>query len=612
MPNQKRRKDLRNVAIIAHVDHGKTTLVDALLKQTGAHVFKEGEAVIMDSNPLEKERGITIFSKNASLLYKDTRINLVDTPGHADFGSEVERILRMVDGVLLLVDAFDGPMPQTKFVLKKSLELHLKPIVVINKIDRPNARPEEIVNQTFDLFCELNATDEQLDFPIVYASGKEGRATLDLLDPAVDMKPLLDTIIHRVLPPVADPEQPFQMLVTMLEYDSYIGRVAVGRIVHGMIELGNPIVAVKRDGTISRGKVTKLLAYQGLVRVETESALAGDIISLAGVQDVRVGETLASPQNPTALPTVNVDEPTISMNFSHNTSPLAGKDGGRFLTSRHIRERLAHEAMMNVGIKVEETDGGERFKVSGRGELHLSILIETMRREGFELEVSPPKVIYKEIGGELLEPVELVVIEVDPGYQGAVIEALGGRKAEMKNLLISAVGTVRMEFHIASRALLGFRSELLRMTRGTGVMSQTFHEYQPFKGEIPHRSAGVLISHGPGQAVAYGLWGLQDRGEIFLHPGADLYEGMIVGINNKGNDLVVNAVREKKLTNIRASGSDEAIHLIPPQEMTLEFALEFIEDDELVEVTPKSIRLRKRYLTDNERRAARNQSKKAQ
>lgn len=609
--NPKRRKDLRNVAIIAHVDHGKTTLVDALLKQTGAYIFKEGEAVIMDSNPLEKERGITIFSKNASLTYRDTCINLVDTPGHADFGSEVERILRMVDGVLLLVDAFDGPMPQTKFVLKKSLELHLKPIVVINKIDRPNARPEEIVNQTFDLFCELNATDEQLDFPIVYASGKEGLATLDLADPPVDMKPLLDTIIHRVLPPVADPDQPFQMLVTMLDYDSYVGRIAVGRIVHGRVKIGDQVLAVKRDGTSTRGKVIKILGYQGLVRVETQEAEAGDIISLAGIQEVRVGETITSPQNPVPLPTVNIDEPTISMNFSHNTSPLSGKDGGRFLTSRHIRERLAHEAMMNVGIKVEETDGGERFKVSGRGELHLAILIETMRREGFELEVSPPKVIFKEEGGEILEPVEEVVIEVDPGYQGAVIEALGARKAELKDMQISAVGTIRMEFLIASRALLGFRNELLMMTRGTGVMSQIFHEYQPFKGEIPKRPAGVLISHGPGKAVAYALWGLQDRGEIFLHPGDDLYEGMIIGVNNKGNDLVVNAVREKKLTNIRAAGSDEAIHLVPPREMTLEFALEFIEDDELVEVTPKSIRLRKRYLTDNERRAARNTAMRA-
>ena len=604
MPNQKRRKDMRNVAIIAHVDHGKTTLVDALLKQTGAHVFREGESVIMDSNPLEKERGITIFSKNGSLQYKDIHINIVDTPGHADFGSEVERILRMVDGVLLLVDAFEGPMPQTKFVLKKSLELHLKPIVVINKIDRPNARPNDVVDQTFDLFCELNATDEQLDFPIVYASGKEGLTTLELDEPGSDMKPLLDTIVHRVLPPVADPDQPFQLLVTMLDYDSYIGRIAVGRIVHGTIQLGDPVVLVQRDGTVKRGKVTRLLRYQGLKRVETDQAKAGDIISIAGLDEVRVGETIASPNNPKPLPTVNIDEPTISMNFSHNTSPLSGKDGGRFLTSRHIRERLAHEAMINVGIKVEEADGGERFKVSGRGELHLAILIETMRREGYELEVSPPKVIFKEVDGERLEPIEEVVIEVDPGYQGTVIEALGNRRAEMRDMQQSAVGTIRMEFLIASRALMGFRSELLMMTRGTGVMSQTFYEYQPFKGEIPRRPAGVQISQGGGDAVAYALWGLQDRGEVFIYPGDPMYEGMIIGVNNKGQDLVVNAIREKKLTNIRAAGSDEAIHLVPPREMTLEFALEFIEDDELVEVTPKHIRLRKRYLTDNERRAA--------
>lgn len=604
MPLQKRRKDIRNVAIIAHVDHGKTTLVDALLEQTGAHVFRDGESVIMDSNPLEKERGITIFSKNASLLYKEIRINIIDTPGHADFGSEVERILRMVDGVLLLVDAFEGPMPQTKFVLSKSLELHLKPIVVINKIDRPNAQPDVVVDQTFDLFCELNATDEQLDFPIVYASGKEGRTTLELDEKGSDMKPLLDTIVHRVLPPVADPDRPFQMLVTMLEYDSYIGRIAVGRIVHGAIQVGDPVVLVQRDGKTKRGKVTRLLAYHGLKRVEANHARAGDIISIAGIDNVRVGETIAAPEHPMALPTVNIDEPTISMSFSHNTSPMAGKDGGRFLTSRHVRERLAHEAMVNVGIKVEEVAGGERFKVSGRGELHLAILIETMRREGYELEVSPPKVIFKEVDGERLEPVEEVVIEVDPGYQGAVIETLGERRAEMRDMQMSTVGTVRMEFLIASRALMGFRSELLMMTRGTGVMSQTFYEYQSYKGDIPRRSAGVQISQGGGNAIAYALWGLQDRGEVFIHPGDPLYEGMIIGVNNKGQDLVVNAVREKKLTNIRAAGSDEAIHLIPPRDMTLEFALEFIEEDELVEVTPKHIRLRKRYLTDNERRAA--------
>ena len=602
MPNQKRRKDVRNIAIIAHVDHGKTTIVDALLKQTAAHVFKDGETVIMDSNPLEKERGITIFSKNASLRYKDILINLIDTPGHADFGSEVERILRLVDGVLLLVDALEGPMPQTKFVLKKSLELHLKPIVVINKIDRPQARPHEVVDHTFDLFCELNATDEQLDFPIVFASGKEGRTTLDLDEANQDMKPLLDTIIHRVLPPVADPDKPFQMLVTILDYDSYIGRIAVGRIVHGSIRVGDPVILIARDGIHLKSTVTTILAYQGLARVNRDSAQAGDIISIAGVQDVRVGETLASPDNPVALPAVNVDEPTISMNFSHNTSPLAGNDGGRFLTSRHIRERLMHEAMMNVGIKVEEADEGERWTVSGRGELHLAILIETMRREGYELEVSPPKVIFKEVDGDQLEPIEAIVIDVDPGYQGAVIEALGKRRAEMQDMHISAIGTIRLEFHIASRAILGFRNELLIMTRGTGVMSQVFLEYQSFKGEVPRRSAGVQISQGPGKAIAYALWGLQDRGEIFIHPNDPIYEGMILGVNNKGHDLVVNAIREKKLTNIRAAGADEAMHLTPPRDMTLEFALEFIEDDELVEVTPKHIRLRKRYRTDNERR----------
>ncbi len=603
MTIQKRRKELRNIAIIAHVDHGKTTLVDALLKQSGAYDFKEGESTVMDSNDLERERGITIFSKNASFRYKDVQINIVDTPGHADFGSEVERILRMVDGVLLLVDAFEGPMPQTKFVLKKSLELHLKPILVVNKIDRPNARPEEVVNMTFDLFCELNATDEQLDFPIVYASGREGRATLDLKDPSQDLKPLLDTILHRVLPPVADPDLPFQLLVTMLDYDSFIGRIAVGRIVHGRVRAGDTIACVKRDGGVVKGRVAKILKYLGMKRAEVPEAEAGDIISIApGIEEVKVGETLASAESPEALPTIKIDEPTISMNFSHNTSPLSGKDGGRFLTSRHIRERLAHEAMMNVGVKIEETEGGDRFKVSGRGELHLAILIETMRREGYEIEVSRPEVIMKEIDGELCEPVEELIIEVEPLYQGSAMQALGSRKAEMRNMITSAVGTIRIEFLIPSRALIGFRNEFLTMTRGTGIMYQNFYEYQKFKGEIPGRQSGVLISQSAGQAVAYGLWGLQERGELFVQPGDDLYEGMIVGVNNKGHDLVVNAIREKKLSNMRASGSDEAIQLITPREMTLEFALEFIEDDELAEITPKNVRLRKRYLTDNDRR----------
>ncbi|MDH3214837.1 MAG: translational GTPase TypA [Candidatus Krumholzibacteria bacterium] len=604
MPNQKRRKDVRNIAIIAHVDHGKTTLVDALLKQTGAHTFREGETTIMDSNPLERERGITIFSKNASFTWRDTHFNIVDTPGHADFGSEVERILKMVDGVLLLVDAFEGPMPQTKFVLKKSLELHLKPLVVINKLDRPSARPKEVADMTFDLFCELNATDEQLDFPIVYASGKDGYARLEVDDTDSDMTPLLDTMLHRVLPPLGDVDRPFQMLVTMLDYDNYVGRIGVGRIFHGRITPNEPIVLVRRDGKHERGRVTKILKHRGLLRVEVDMAMAGDIVALAGMESVKVGSTLAAPENPEMLPMVTIDEPTISMNFAHNTSPLAGKDGGRFLTSRHLRERLAHEAMVNVGVRVEETAGGDRFKVSGRGELHLSILIETMRREGYELEVSRPEVILKTADDEVLEPVEEVVVEVDPDFQGPVMQAIGERKGEVTNITMSAVGTARLEFYIATRALIGFRSEFLMMTRGTGIMYQNFYQYQKYKGEMPKRQVGVMVSMSGGQAVAYALWGLQERGEIFACPGQDLYEGMIVGANNKGGDMVVNAVREKKLTNIRAAGSDEAIQLTPPREMTLEFALEFIGDDELVEITPKNIRLRKLHLRENDRRQA--------
>lgn len=604
MPNKKRRKNVRNIAIIAHVDHGKTTLVDALLKYTGAYEFKDGESAIMDSNPLEKERGITILSKNASLEYKGVQFNIVDTPGHADFGSEVERILQMVDGVLLLVDAFEGPMPQTKFVLKKSLELHLKPILVINKLDRPHARPDEVADMTFDLFCELNATDEQLDFPIVYASGKDGYATLDLDEPADSVKPLLETILHRVLPPVADPERPFQMLVTMLDYDSYVGLIAIGRIFHGSIRVGEAVALVKRDGNISRGKVTKIMKYRGLLRVESQEATAGDIISISGIEGVEVGETLASIDEPKGLPTIKVDAPTISMNFSHNTSPIAGRDGGRFLTSRHIRERLEHEAMINVGIKVDATLEGDRYKVSGRGELHLAILIETMRREGYEMEVSRPRVILKKMGSKTLEPVEEVVIEVDSEYQGAVMQALGARKAEVRDIASTTLSTSRMEFVIASRALIGFRGDFLVMTRGTGIMYQNFFEYQRYKGDLPGRQAGVMVAQSTGKAVAYALYNLQPRGEVFARPGNDIYEGMVLGVNNKGVDLVVNALKEKKLTNMRASGSDDAIQLIPPREMTLEFALEFIEDDELVEITPKNIRIRKLHLNENDRKRA--------
>ncbi|MDD5132115.1 MAG: translational GTPase TypA [bacterium] len=612
MTNQKRRKDVRNVAIIAHVDHGKTTLVDALLKQTGAYDFKDGETTIMDSNPLEKERGITIFSKNASFIYKGVQFNIVDTPGHADFGSEVERILKMVDGVLLLVDAQEGPMPQTKFVSKKALELHLKPILVVNKIDRPNARPHEIADMTFDLFDELNATDEQMDFPIVFASGKDGIAKLDMEDEGKDMKPLLDTILHRVLPPVADPDKPFQMLITMLDYDPYIGQISIGRIVHGKIKTGEQMALVKIDGTVRQAKVTKILKYKGLKKVEVDNAQAGDIIMISGMENVNVGETLASVDHPEALPTIKIDEPTISMVFSHNTSPLAGKDGGRFLTSRHIKERLEHEVLTNVGIKIKPVPGSEKYEVAGRGELHLSILIETMRREGYEMEVSSPKVIMQEIDGEVLEPVEEVLIEVDQGYQGSVIEALGSRKALMKDMQITAIGTVRMNFLIPTRGLLGFRSDLMMMTRGTGIMYQNFYQYQKYKGDIVHRQAGVLISMSGGKAIAYALWGLQERGEIFIKPGDDLYEGMIIGVNNKGDDLIVNVIREKKLTNMRSSNADEAIRLIPPREMTLEFALEFVEDNELVEITPKNIRLRKQYLDENERKAKERAARQAE
>ena len=529
MPNQKRRKDVRNIAIVAHVDHGKTTLVDALLKYTGAHKFAEGETTIMDSNPLEKERGITIFSKNASFIYKGVQCNIVDTPGHADFGSEVERILEMVDGVLLLVDAVDGPMPQTKFVLKKSLELHLRPILVINKIDRPNSRPDKVADMTFDLFCELNASDEQLDFPIVYASGREGYATLDLDEPNDNIKPLLDTILHRVLPPVANLDFPFQMLVTMIDHNFYFGRIAIGRIFHGAIHVNDPVALIRRDGTIATSKVTKIMKYKGLIPVDVNEAMAGDIIMITGIEGASIGETLADVNNPKALPAVKIDEPTISMNFSHNTSPLAGKDGGIFLSSRHIREYLEHEAMVNVGIKVEEIDNGERFRVSGRGELHLEVLIETMLRKGYELEVSTPQVILKKIGDQILEPVEVVIVEVNSEYQGAIIQALGERKAQIKDLKATTSSNIRMEFNITSRGLIGFRSELLLMTRGSGIMCQNFLEYQLYKGDVPSRRKGVLVSNSNGKAVSFALANLQERGEVFVKPGDVVYEGMIVG-----------------------------------------------------------------------------------
>jgi len=609
MPNQKRRKDVRNIAIVAHVDHGKTTLVDALLKYTGAYKFEEGETTIMDSNPLEKERGITIFSKNASFNYKGVQCNVVDTPGHADFGSEVERILEMVDGVLLLVDAVDGPMPQTKFVLKKSLELHLKPILVINKIDRPNSRPDKVADMTFDLFCELNASDEQLDFPIVYASGRDGHATLELDEPNDNIKPLLDTILHRVLPPVANPDLPFQMLVTMIDHNFYFGRIAIGRIFHGTVGVDDQVALVKRDGKISTAKVTKIMKYKGLTPVDVAEAMAGDIVMITGIEDASVGETITTADNPKALPAVKIDEPTISMNFSHNTSPLAGKDGGAFLTSRHVREYLEHEAMVNVGIKVEEVENGERFKVSGRGELHLEVLIETMRRKGYELEVSRPQVILKKIGEQILEPIEVVVIEVSSEYQGAVMQALGERKAQMNDLQVTSLNNVRMEFNITSKALIGFRSELLLMTRGSGIMCQNFLEWRLFNGDMPSRRKGVLISNGNGKAVAVALANLQERGEIFVKPGDMIYEGMIIGLCSRGNDIVVNPQKAKKHSNVRSVLSDTAINLISPRQINLEFALVFIDDDELVEITPLNIRIRKAVTKEMDRTRTGRQSR---
>ena len=594
-------QNIRNIAIIAHVDHGKTTLVDAMLRQSG--VFRENQAIterVMDSNDLEKERGITILSKNLSIHVDALKINIVDTPGHADFGGEVERVLKMVDSVLLLVDAFDGPMPQTRFVLKKSLDLGIKPIVVINKIDRPGARPDWSVDQVFDLFCELNANEEQLDFPVVFASAKQGYAKRTLEEPAVGMQPLFDMIRERVAPPVVEPDGPFQMLVANIDYNEYIGRIATGKIFSGKVKTGENVALVQRDGKTSRGRISKLLGYEGLKQVEIAEACAGDIVTVAGFEDVGIGETLADAANPVALPYVSIDEPTLSMNFMVNNSPFAGREG-KLVTSRNIRERLHRELRTNVSLRVEDTSNTDTFLVSGRGELHLSILIENMRREGYEVAVSKPEVIFREVDGVKCEPMEYLVIDVPEEYQGTVIEKLGPRKAEMVSMH-PMDGINRLEFIIPARGLIGFRTEFLTDTRGTGVMTHTFHEYAPFKGEIAGRKNGVLIAIEAGTTVAYSLWNLQDRGVLFVNPGTEVYEGMIIGQHAKDNDLVVNASREKNLTNVRASGSDEAIRLTPPRLLSLEQALEFIDDDELVEVTPKSIRLRKKYLDPNERK----------
>ncbi|MFO7812478.1 MAG: translational GTPase TypA [Pelovirga sp.] len=602
-------ENIRNIAIIAHVDHGKTTLVDAMLVQSG--VFREHQVIterVMDSNDLEKERGITILSKNLAVQRGDLKINIVDTPGHADFGGEVERILKMVDSVLLLVDAFDGPMPQTRFVLKKSLDLGIKPIVVINKIDRPGARPETVVDMVFDLFCELTANENQLDFPIVYASAKFGIAKASLADESDNLDPLFDMIRQRVDPPAGDPSAPFQMLISSIDYNKFIGRTATGKIANGTIHAGESVARIDRDGKVTNGRITKLLGYQGLQQVEISEASAGDIITIAGFEDLGISETLADVDNPQALPYVAIDEPTLSMNFIVNNSPFAGREG-KWVTSRNIRERLMKELRTNVSLRVEDTASTDTFKVSGRGELHLSILIENMRREGFELSVSKPEVIFRDIDGERCEPIEYLAIDVPEEYQGTVIEKLGRRKAEMTSMQ-TMEGTNRIEFLIPARGLIGFRTEFMTDTRGTGVMNHSFHSYAPYKGPIEGRKNGVLIAMESGETVAYSLFNLQERGILFVGPGVQVYEGMIIGQHARENDLVVNACRGKKLTNVRASGSDDTVRITPPKILSLEQALEYIDDDELVEITPKSIRLRKRYLDANERKRMEKQSGK--
>lgn len=596
------RERIRNVAIIAHVDHGKTTLVDKMLRQGGA--FKSHESLVervMDSNELEREKGITILAKNTSIHYLDHLINIVDTPGHADFSGEVERILKMVDGVLLLVDASEGPMPQTKFVLKKSLELQLKPIVVINKIDRAEARPLEALDGVFDLFVELSATDEQLDFPYVFTSAKTGVAKHLLEEEGTDLVPLFETIIGRIPPPPGNEEAPLQMLVTTLEYDNFLGRLALGRISQGQIRSGETIALINKDGVIERGRVSKLLGFEGLRKVERSSARAGEIVFVAGFPDVNIGETFADSDNPHPLPPLSIGEPTLSIHFMVNTSPFSGREG-KYVTSRNIRERLLKELRTNVALKVEETQDTDVFKVSGRGELHLAILIETMRREGFEFAVSRPEVIFKEVAGERFEPVERLIIDIQEEFLGVVMERIGPRKAEMKNMINAGTGQIRLEFDISARGLIGYRNEFLTDTRGTGILNHVFLEYQPYKGEIPSRNRGVLISMEDGEAVAYTLDNIQQRGILFVDPGTPIYQGMIVGEHSRANDLVVNPCKKKHLTNMRSSNAEEAIVLTPPRRLSLEQAIEFISDDELVEVTPKAIRLRKRYLTDQERR----------
>lgn len=587
---------LRNIAIIAHVDHGKTTLVDQMLKQSG--IFRTNESVaerVMDSGDLERERGITILSKNTAVMYKDIKINIVDTPGHADFGGEVERILMMVDGVVLLVDAFEGCMPQTRFVLKKALKLGKKPIVVVNKIDRPGARPEEVVDEVLDLFIELGADEDQIEFPVVYASGRNGYAFVNENDSKENLMPLFETIIKEVPAPQGDEEGPLQILISNIDYDDYVGRIGVGRVERGSVKSGQNVVLCTRDGENKNVKIGKLYTFEGLNRVESEKAGLGEIISISGIAGLNIGETLCDPEHVEPLPFVKIDEPTVSMNFMVNNSPFAGREG-KFVTSRNVRDRLFKEIETNVSMRVEETDSADTFKVSGRGELHLSILIETMRREGYEFQVSRPQVIMKEIDGVLCEPIEILTVEVPEEYVGAVIEKIGSRKAEMVDMSPKESGTTQIEFKVPSRGIIGYRSEFLTDTNGKGILNQVFDSYEPYKGEISQRRHGSLVAHETGVSTGYGLFAAQDRGRLFIGPGVDVYEGMVVGSTPKAEDITVNVCKKKHVTNMRASGSDEALKLTPPSVLSLEQSIEFIDDDELLEVTPKNLRIRKRIL----------------
>ncbi len=601
---------LRNVAIIAHVDHGKTTLVDELLKQSGT--FRTNEQVqerVMDSNDLERERGITILSKTTSVHYGDYKINIVDTPGHADFGGEVERILMMVDGVLLLVDAFEGCMPQTRFVLKKALGLGKKVIVVVNKIDRPMARPMEVVDEVLDLFIELGADDDQIEFPVVFASGRDGYASLSPDQTTENLQPLFDIIVKEIEPPKGDVNGPLQILFSNIDYDEYLGRIGVGRVERGEVTLGQTVTLCHSDGTNQNVKISKLFVYEGLRRSEVDRVVAGEIISVAGINDINIGETACAPDHIDPLPFVKIDEPTLAMNFMVNNSPFAGKEG-KFVTSRNLRDRLFKEVQTNVSLRVEETDSADTFKVSGRGELHLSILIETMRREGYEFQVSPPTVIYKkDENGNLLEPIELLMIEVPEEYVGSVMERLGTRKAELRNMGTREGGTSHIEFLIPARGLLGYRSQFLTDTNGNGIMNHIFYGYEPFKGDIESRNTGSIVVHETGETTSYGLFNTQSRGRLFIGPGEPVYEGMIVGENPKNEDIVCNVCKKKQATNMRAAGSDDALKLVPHSVLSLEQSLEFIKSDELVEITPESIRLRKRILSKELRMKAESKNK---